>query len=158
MAIKLVQFQDKVNLNTNENLPEINKVIDDNMNELKDVANTNANNVGDLSSLQTESKNSVVDAINYICSIGPALKVVDKTINVNLNTVGNHGQFTLTPISGYQIASVQPVNIPSSDVNAVNFNVAGNTVYWICVRAGYGNSGNMVARVIYIREDLISES
>lgn len=64
MAIKLVQFQDKENLNTNPQLPEINKVIDSNMNELKDVANTNANNVGNLENLNTTDKESLVEAIN----------------------------------------------------------------------------------------------
>lgn len=64
MAIKLVQFEDKENLNTNPQLPEINKVIDSNMNELKGVANTNANNIGDLKNLNTIGKESLVEAIN----------------------------------------------------------------------------------------------
>lgn len=64
MAIKLVTFQDKANLNTNPQIPEINKVIDSNMNELKGVANTNANNIGNLENLNTTDKESLVEAIN----------------------------------------------------------------------------------------------
>ena len=64
MAIKVVEFQDKTNLSTNPQVPEINKVVDSNMNELKDVANTNANNIGDLESLKATNKESLVNAIN----------------------------------------------------------------------------------------------
>lgn len=78
MAIKLVQFQDKVNINANPDLPEINKVIDSNMNEMKYVANTNANNIGDLEKLSTIDKGSLVNAINNLAynlvTNGPAIK------------------------------------------------------------------------------------
>lgn len=64
MAIELVQFEDKQNINEKPELPRINKVIDADMNELKDVANTNANNVGNLENLNTTDKESLVEAIN----------------------------------------------------------------------------------------------
>lgn len=66
MAIKLVTFDNKVNLNTEQDVPRINKVIDDDMNQLKNVANTNANNIGDLSTLNTTDKTSLVNAINEL--------------------------------------------------------------------------------------------
>lgn len=64
MAIELVQFEDKQNINEKPELPRINKVIDADINELKDVANTNANNVGNLENLNTTDKESLVEAIN----------------------------------------------------------------------------------------------
>ena len=46
MAIKLVQFEDKENINTNPDLPRINKVTNEDINELKDTINNNANELG----------------------------------------------------------------------------------------------------------------
>ena len=67
MAIKIVTFEDKQNLTTNENIPRINKVTDDDINQLKDVANTNANGIGDLSLLLDFA--SLVEAINTLPKI-----------------------------------------------------------------------------------------
>ena len=64
MAIELVQFEDKQNINEKPELPRINKIIDADMNELKDVADTNANNIGNLENLNTTDKGSLVEAIN----------------------------------------------------------------------------------------------
>ena len=69
MALKLVTFDDKKNLNNNPEIARINKVIDDDMNQLKDIANTNANNVGDLADLKTTDVSSVVNAINEVFDI-----------------------------------------------------------------------------------------
>lgn len=66
MALKLVTFQDKENMNTEQDVPRINKVIDDDMNQLKNVANTNAKNVGNLENLNTTDKSSLVNAINEL--------------------------------------------------------------------------------------------
>lgn len=153
MAIKLVQFQDKENLNTNPQLPEINKVIDSNMNELKDVANTNANNIGDLEILNTTDKSSIVNAINELAK--PPVLVRNKSISVNLNNISARGNFTANIIDGYTLTSVQAVNVPSADANTINFNINANTVYWLCTRQGYSNSGTMIARLLYVRNDLI---
>lgn len=153
MAIKLVQFQNKENLNTNPQLPEINKVIDSNMNELKDVANTNANNVGNLENLNTTDKSSLVNAINELTK--PPVLVRNKSVFLNCQNVGNTGSFSVEQIDGYTLCSAQAQGVPSSDVNAVNFNLSATTVYWICTRSGYANSGNSNIRLIYVRDDLI---
>lgn len=153
MAIKLVQFQDKANINANPDLPEINKVIDSNMNELKDVANTNANNIGDLENLNTADKSSLVNAINELTK--PPILVRNKSVYLNCQSVGNVGNFSVDQIDGYTLCSAQAQGVPSADVNAVNFNLSANTVYWVCTRAGYANSGNSTVRLIYVRNDLI---
>ena len=153
MAIKLVQFQDKANINANPDLPEINKVIDSNMNELKDVANTNANNVGNLENLNTTDKSSLVNAINEL--VKPPILVRNKSVYLNCQRVGNVGSFSVDQIDDYTLCSAQAQDVPSADVNAVNFNLSANTVYWICTCAGYANSGNSTIRLIYVRNDLI---
>lgn len=96
MAIKIVTFEDKQNLTTNENIPRINKVTDDDVNELKDVSNANANNAGDLANLNTSNKNSLVDAINE-----PLMRVLWENNNVSNMTSG------------------APINLSSSDYDMI---------------------------------------
>lgn len=43
MAIQTIQYQNKVALNTNPEIADINKVTDNDMNEIKSVVNNNAN-------------------------------------------------------------------------------------------------------------------
>lgn len=62
MAIAKITYANKVNINTNSNVADINKVIDSDMNEIKTVVNTNADNLGDVANLVSAS--NVVDAIN----------------------------------------------------------------------------------------------
>ena len=153
MAIELVQFEDKQNINEKPELPRINKVIDEDINELKDVANTNANDIGDLENLNTTDKTSIVNAINELAK--PPVLVRNKSVYLNCQSVGNVGSFSVDQIDGYTLCSAQAQGVPSADVNAVNFNLSANTVYWICTRAGYANSGNSTIKLIYVRNDLI---
>lgn len=141
MAIKLVQFQDKANINANPDLPEINKVIDSNMNELKDVANTNANNVGNLENLNTTDKSSLVNAINNLAynlvTNGPAIKtgrqvdgkyeyvkrykinIVAGTINGNVALGFNLASVTVSEMKGYIVYNNG--NIYNLDTNNYRF-------------------------------------
>ena len=153
MAIKTVTFDDKQNLNTNSGIARINKVIDDDINQLKDVANTNANNIGNLENLNTTDKSSLVNAINEL--VKPPILVRNKRVYLKCQSVGNVGNFSVDQIDGYTLCSAQAQDVPSADVNAVNFNLSANTVYWVCTRAGYANSGNSTIRLIYVRNDLI---
>lgn len=43
MAVQTITYTDKVALNENPNVADINKVTDDDMNEIKSVVNNNAN-------------------------------------------------------------------------------------------------------------------
>lgn len=61
-----ITYADKVALNTNPQIADINKVNDSDMNEIKSVVNQNDTNVGDLSSLATNDKSSLVGAINEL--------------------------------------------------------------------------------------------
>lgn len=76
MAIELVTFQDKENIDTKPELPRINKVTDDDMNELKNVTNKNANGIGDLSLLLDFP--SLVEAINSL----PKITETNNGINI----------------------------------------------------------------------------
>lgn len=61
-----ITYANKVTLNPQPSIADENKVTDDDMNEIKDVVNTNDNNTGDLSNLATNTKSSIVEAINEL--------------------------------------------------------------------------------------------
>lgn len=59
-----ITYTDKVTLNENPNVADVNKVKADDLNEIKNVVNGNDDNVGNLSQLNTTDKSSIVGAIN----------------------------------------------------------------------------------------------
>ena len=61
-----IQFENKVALNENANIPDVNKCKATDMNEIKSVVNGNDDLVGDLSMLNTTNKSSIVEAINEV--------------------------------------------------------------------------------------------
>lgn len=63
-----ITYADKVFLNQNSQVADINKVNDSDLNQIKSVVNQNDTNVGDLTNLNTTDKSSVVNAINEVNS------------------------------------------------------------------------------------------
>lgn len=61
-----IQFEDKVALNENSNIPDVNKCKATDMNEIKSVVNGNDDLVGNLRTLNTTDKSSIVGAINEV--------------------------------------------------------------------------------------------
>lgn len=61
-----ITYQDKVALNVNSDIADINKCNASDLNEIKDVVNSNDDNMGLLSNLNTTNKSSVVNAINEV--------------------------------------------------------------------------------------------
>ena len=68
-----ITFEDKVALNVNSDIADVNKCNATDLNEIKEVVNTNDDNttnnsnaIGNLSSLNTTSKNNLVSAINEV--------------------------------------------------------------------------------------------
>lgn len=61
-----ITYTDKVTLNENPNVADVNKVKADDLNEIKNVVNANDDNVGDLADLKTTDVSSVVNAINEL--------------------------------------------------------------------------------------------
>jgi hypothetical protein len=69
----MITYEDKVALNENAEIADINKVTAGDMNQIKQVVNgqkqeidTNSLNIGTLSSLNTIDKSSIVNAINEV--------------------------------------------------------------------------------------------
>ena len=65
-----IGFADKVALNENASIPDINKCKASDMNEIKQVVNENDDNVGNLTDLSTPNKNNIVGAINSVVENG----------------------------------------------------------------------------------------
>ena len=61
-----INYTDKVTLNENPNVADVNKVKADDLNEIKNVVNANDDNVGDLADLKTTDVSSIVNAINEL--------------------------------------------------------------------------------------------
>lgn len=65
-----INYADKVALNSNSDIADINKVNASDLNEIKEVVNANDDNMGLLSNLTTPSKNNLVNAINSVVESG----------------------------------------------------------------------------------------
>ena len=61
-----ITYGNKVALNVNSDIADINKCNASDLNEIKDVVNTNDDNMGLLSNLNTTNKTSIVNAINEV--------------------------------------------------------------------------------------------
>lgn len=61
-----ITYENKVALNVNSDIADINKVNASDLNEIKNVVNENDDNIGLLSNLNTTDKTSIVNAINEV--------------------------------------------------------------------------------------------
>lgn len=61
-----ITYGNKVALNVNSDIADINKCNATDLNEIKNVVNTNDDNMGLLSNLNTTNKTSIVNAINEV--------------------------------------------------------------------------------------------
>lgn len=61
-----ITYTDKVTLNENPNVADVNKVKAGDLNEIKNVVNANDDNVGDIANLKTTDVSSMVNAINEL--------------------------------------------------------------------------------------------
>ena len=61
-----ITYEDKVALNVNSDIADVNKCNATDLNEIKNVVNENDDLVGDLSTLNTAEKSNLVGAINEV--------------------------------------------------------------------------------------------
>ena len=148
-----ITYTDKVTLNENPNVADINKVKANDLNEIKNVVNANDDNVGDLATLNTADKTSLVNAINEINNSVPVITTTSATSSIlasnqsaNLKVPVPAGK-TVSDIIGMQINAVS-----SKDANWFVCNLANNvdtnnntiTAYIYFVHSGYGKSAATV--------------
>ena len=142
-----ITFEDKVALNVNSDIADINKVNASDLNEIKNVVNenddnttNNSNAIGTLSSLNTTNKDNLVGAINEVYKnnifssnetiIGKWIdgkplyrKTITFTSTINANTTTSIAH-NITNVKNIFIdfsASFMEANIGSSDYVSYNF-------------------------------------
>jgi len=80
MAIQTIQYQNKVALNTNPEIADINKVTDNDMNEIKSVVNNNSNELSNVfSNIQVITCSKTIGVINANTDL------YDQTLDISAN-------------------------------------------------------------------------
>lgn len=139
-----IGFADKVALNENASIPDVNKCKASDINEIKQVVNENDDNVGNLADLVTPNKDNLVGAINSIVESGSNnngswIKFGDgtmicrftQTIITTVNTAWGSLYGAKCSVHDYP---QEFINIPENSINLVA-NDGGNYAGWI------GNNG-----------------
>lgn len=89
-----ITYTDKVALNINQDVADINKCNATDLNEIKNVVNENDDNVGNLEDLETTDKSSIVNAINEVTQPRLTLLYEGEWNNGNITLSENITNFT----------------------------------------------------------------
>lgn len=139
-----ITYEDKVALNENTEIADINKVKADDMNMIKSVVNANQEDVGDISNLKTEDITSIVNAINELAT--------NKEILYDSET-GTTGNVPLSkPITNFKYIEIFFRSDSNNHSNIKVDNPDGKSV----VLATYNNSGTTL--VLYEKRVTISNN
>ena len=106
----MITFQNKVALNENPDIPEVNKITDDNINDLKAGINTNENNISILTNELNDYIQDISDEFqtsytkNYIKALYfPKVKMVVLTYSIQgITTSSNWTTFISTSNDRYK--------------------------------------------------------
>lgn len=98
MSLTKITYSDKQQLNANANINVINKCQASDMNEIKSVVNTNVDLQGDLANLTTDTKTSIVGAINDV-----------NTKQILTSTIGSNVVLSGTSDTNISLISVDSV-------------------------------------------------
>ena len=130
-----ITYTDKVTLNENPNVADVNKVKADDLNEIKNVVNANDNNVGDLADLKTTDVSSVVNAINEL--IIESGNNYIKFSNGTLICWGETSAFNITSSSQTNNDITLPVAYKDSSFKVI-CSVSLGGAYWASIVATMG--------------------
>lgn len=140
-----ITFENKVALNVNSDIADVNKCNATDLNEIKNVVNenddnttTNTNNIaknaakiGTLSSLNTTNKNNLVSAINEVNANANNLKPVqlysytgtNKQTSINLSD--SYSNYKFIEIYGQRNVMHGFIKMNTTDSNVIDFNIVG---------------------------------
>lgn len=158
-----ITYQDKVFLNQNSQVADINKVTDTDLNQIKNVVNGNDANVGDLSDLNTVDKTSTVNAINeLLTNFNNLFKF--QTLSVPIEIAGNgHASFQmgwLDKTEGYSYLGILSKESGFGDQWTITYSLyQGNKIY-ADVRNNYSQtlSSSITCTVVYIKSDYLTKA
>ena len=134
-----ITYENKVALNVNSDIADINKVNASDLNEIKNVVNENDDNVGLLNNLTTPNKNNLVSAINSVVesgtnSNGNWIKYADgtmictKKVTGQANITSNWGNLYDTGDNPLDLGNWA---IPFIDVPIVSISFYGANGQWV---------------------------
>ena len=130
-----ITYQNKVALNENPSVADVNKVRADDLIEIKNVVNANDDNVGDLADLKTTDVSSVVNAINEL--IGELGNNYIKFSNGILITWGETSAFNISTSSQTNNDITLPVAYKDSSFKVI-CSVRDGGPYWASIVAVMG--------------------
>lgn len=81
-----ITYENKVALNVNSDVADINKCNASDLNEIKEVVNNNDDNIGDLTQLNTTNKSNLVSAINEV--------ITNTKVSIAKITTNGEGSYT----------------------------------------------------------------
>lgn len=111
-----ITYADKVALNTNSQIADINKTTASDMNEIKSVVNENDTNVGNLANLNTADKSSVVNAINSMFAKS-LYSSSNYSTNIKLDDDAQNYKYFVIRMTANVYS---PANIKEEDILVVN--------------------------------------
>lgn len=123
-----ITFEDKVALNINSDIADVNKCNATDLNEIKEVVNTNDDNttknsnaIGNLSSLNTTNKNNLVSAINEVNDND----VLKGTYSTNETRIGT---WMGKPLYRKVLSTV---GLSAETKKSINYNITNPDKIWI---------------------------
>ena len=158
-----ITYQDKVFLNQNSQVADINKVTDTDLNQIKNVVNENDANVGELSDLNTVDKTSTVNSINeLLTNFNNLFKF--QTLSVPIEIAGNgHAAFQmgwLDKTGGYSYLGILSKESGFGDQWTITYSLyQGNKIY-ADVKNNYSQtlSSSITCTVVYIKSDYLTKA
>jgi hypothetical protein len=133
---KIIEFENKVALNENSDIPEINKITDDNINEIKSIVNGSLQGTNAMGSIVVDDvkcRNLLPNTISTQTTNGVTItKNNDGSITLNGTATAGitlNGYFTLTLKAGtytHSINNTAPVGLYLS-LNNINATMIGQT-------------------------------
>lgn len=133
-----ITYEDKVALNVNSDIADVNKCNATDLNEIKNVVNenddnttNNSNAIGTLSSLNTTNKSNLVSAINEVNANANNLKPVqlysytgtNKQTSITLSD--SYSNYKFIEIYGQRNAMHGFIKMNTTDSNVIDFNIVG---------------------------------
>lgn len=149
-----ITYANKVALNVNSDIADVNKCNATDLNEIKEVVNTNDDNMGLLSNLTTPSKDNLVGAINSVVESGSNangkyIKFADGTMICTKKVSFVGLQFTIAWGNVYETPPVELgdyaqefVDIPLMFITAATSSA---------VAEGVGNTKTSFGKVVFYR-------
>ena len=132
----MITFQDKVSLNTDPSIPEINKITDQNINDLKAGVNTNETNISNIKSAMAYSTTEIKTGKTWV----DGKPIYRKTLTGNTGSARVNAQYTILTDDNIDIitnaegvcknktASSKAYILSFSDTMALVYDTAGSNI------------------------------